>query len=108
MAMVWVWLALQTFWIYSSSMWYVYVLESKIDNQKYVGLADNLARRIKLHNSGKVFSTKNRKPLGIIYCEVYLNKNDAAAREQFLKSGWGKNYLGKVLSNYIKSKKLGG
>lgn len=85
-------------------MWHVYVLESKIDNNRYVGITNDLKRRFKMHNEGKVFSTKNRKPFKIIYIETYSDQHDAAAREKFLKSGWGKNYLGRVLKNYIKSK----
>jgi len=89
-------------------MWYVYILESQSDNNNYVGMSDNLSRRITLHNSGKVTFTQYRVPFKIIYCEAYLNKHDAAAREQFLKSGWGKNFIKRVLKNYLKAKKFGG
>lgn len=37
-----------------------------------------------------------------------LNQQDAYAREKFLKTGWGKNYLKRTLKNYNRSKKLGG
>ncbi len=89
-------------------MWHVYVLESKIDGDKYVGLTNDLKRRLNMHNTGQVLATKNRFPFKIIYLETYLNKYDAAAREKFLKSGWGKNYLNRVLKNYLYNKKLGG
>jgi len=87
---------------------YVYVLESVNDGDKYVGCTNNLKKRLEEHNSGKVFSTKLRKPLKLIYCEVMLNQQDAYAREKFLKTGWGKNYLKRILRNYNRSKKLGG
>ena len=87
--------------------YYVYVLHSGKDKSNYVGCTNNLKHRLSQHNSGKVFSTKNRRPLKIIYAEIYLNQQDAFAREKFLKSGWGKNYLKRVLKNYW-SKKLGG
>lgn len=87
---------------------YVYVLKSKSDRANYVGCTNNLKIRLKLHNSGEVFSTKKRLPLELIYCEIYLNQQDAYKREKFLKSGWGKNYIKKVLKNYFLSKKLGG
>ena len=85
--------------------WHVYVLESKIDSNKYVGITNNLKRRFAMRNSGKVFATRDRYPFKLIYIESYLNQNDAASREKFLKSGWGKNHLLRVLKNY---KKLGG
>jgi putative endonuclease len=91
-------------------MWYVYILESLKDHDNYVGLTDDLRERWEKHNQGKVISTKFRKPLKLIYYEAYLNKHDAANREQFLKTGWGKKWIKKNLKNYFKSKskKLGG
>ncbi len=89
-------------------MWYVYILQSKKDNHLYVGLTNDLRKRFKLHNLGKVFSTKMRIPFTLIYYEAHLNKHDAAKREQFLKSGWGKNWIKRTLSGYFRSKKLGG
>jgi len=89
-------------------MWHVYVLISKRDGDKYVGMTNNLQRRITMHNTGKVFATRNRHPFYPIYIESYLNQRDAAAREKFLKSGWGKNYLHRALKYWSESKKLGG
>lgn len=87
---------------------YVYVLESEDDGDKYVGCTNNIKRRLEEHNRGKVFSTKLRKPFKLIYCEVMINQKDAYTRENFLKTGWGKNYLRRTLRNYYRSKKLGG
>jgi len=53
--------------------------------------------RIQLHNAGKVSVTKLRRPLILIYCEAYLNKFDAFAREKWLKTGWGRNHLKKSI-----------
>jgi len=82
--------------------WHVYVLKSKVDGENYVGMTNDLAHRIKLHNSGKVFATQERYPFALIYVESYRNRNDAASREQFPKSGWGKNYIRRVLKNWYK------
>jgi putative endonuclease len=64
--------------------------------------------RIHFHNRGKVPATRFRIPLYLIYYEAHHNKYDAAARERFLKSGWGKNWIKRTLQNYFQSKKLGG
>lgn len=85
-------------------MWYVYVLQSKRDEKLYTGCANNLRARIKLHNDGKVMSTKLRRPLVLIYHEAYPNKFDAFAREKWLKTGWGRNYLKRVLKHYFYEK----
>jgi putative endonuclease len=63
---------------------------------------------LKSHNAGQVSSTERYRPYTLIYCEVYKNKYDAYKREKFLKTGWGRNYLKRVLRNYFLSKKLGG
>ena len=80
---------------------YVYILQSEKDNNFYVGYTNNIQRRIKEHNSGKVFSTKNRIPLKLIYWEGCLNQSDATSREKYLKSAWGKRYLKNRLKNYL-------
>jgi len=51
-------------------MFFVYVLLSKIDNKFYIGFTDSIQDRIKAHNSGKVESTKQRKPFELIYYEA--------------------------------------
>jgi len=89
-------------------MWYTYILQSKYDDCLYVGLTNNLRYRLRQHNSVKVYSTRLRKPFKLIYYEAHHNKKDAAKREQFLKSGWGKNWIKRTLNNYFQSKKLGG
>lgn len=80
---------------------------ARLDNQKYVGMTNDLKQRFALHNQGKIFSTQFRKPFKLIYYEAHQNKHDAAAREKFLKTGWGKNWINKTLQNYL-GKKLGG
>jgi putative endonuclease len=89
-------------------MWYVYILQSKKDKNLYIGISNDLKKRFLAHNNGKVTSTKNRIPFKLIYYEAYLDQNDAAQKERFLKTGWGKNYLRRSLRNYFLSKKLGG
>jgi len=90
-------------------MWYVYILQSTKDHNLYVGMTNDLRRRFEFHNAGKVHSTRSRKPFILIYYEAHHSKYDAAAREKFLKSGWGKGWIKRTLTDYFgKSKKLGG
>lgn len=83
-------------------MYYTYVLKSKKDGKFYIGYTEDLKERIKMHFSGRVVSTKNRRPLLLIYYEAYLNKADAKGRERFLKSGSGHRFIKRQLSNYFK------
>ncbi len=74
-------------------MFYTYVLKSKVDNKLYIGFTENLKRRLLDHNSGKVLSTKDRKPLEIVYFEGCLSKDKAIKREKYFKTGFGRGFL---------------
>jgi len=80
---------------------YVYVLRSIKDAQFYVGLTRDLRARLLTHNKGQVTSTKRRVPLELIYWEGCLNESDAARREKYLKSAWGKRYVKGRLREYL-------
>ncbi len=82
-------------------MVYTYVLRSTKDNKLYTGCTSDLRKRFKLHNEGKVNTTKNRGPFEIIYYEACVNKFDAYARERYLKSGMGKRYLKNRLKRFL-------
>ena len=84
-------------------MHYVYILKSKRDNNLYVDCTNNLMKRLSLHNSGKIPSTKNRTPLILIHYEAFIDKHDAFTREQWLKTGWGRNQIKKFLCRYLKT-----
>lgn len=80
---------------------YVYVLRSLADQQFYVGLTNNLSTRLEAHNTGLVSSTKARVPFELVYWEGCLNRSDAAHREKYLKTAWGKRYLKTRLKKYL-------
>ena len=82
-------------------MYYVYVLQSDKDSKFYVGYTADLEARIKLHNEGKVNSTKNRMLLKLIYYEACTNQRDALHREKYLKSAYGKRYIKNRLKGYL-------
>ena len=71
----------------------VYIIKSSKDNKRYIGCTKNILRRLDEHNNGLVKSTRNRRPLELIYTEGFENKSDAIARERFFKSGKGREYL---------------
>ncbi|OIO54691.1 excinuclease ABC subunit C [Candidatus Peregrinibacteria bacterium CG1_02_54_53] len=82
-------------------MYFVYVLQSAADKKLYVGYALNLEQRIQAHNQGNVASTKNRKPLKLIFYESYTNKGDVLRREKYLKTTAGKRALKFMLKNTL-------
>jgi putative endonuclease len=72
---------------------YTYLLESAIDKSWYIGYTEDLERRIVEHNTGKSITTKKKMPWSVIYFEACSSKDDAIAREKYLKSGMGRRYL---------------
>jgi len=77
-------------------MFFIYVLKSSKDNNLYIGFTNNLDRRIKQHNFGKVKSTKHRAPFILFYKEEFQTKEEAVKREKHLKSGSGREFLKKM------------
>ncbi len=85
-------------------MFYVYILKSKKDNKLYIGYSSNLRQRIKEHQDGRSYSTKNRRPFELIYYEAYRNEEDAKVRERSFKhSGSVYNGLIKRIERSIES-----
>lgn len=83
-------------------MWYyVYVLKSEKDGHNYTGYTQNLKLRFEQHQKGLVDSTKNRRPLELIYFEGCLNQQDATHREKYLKTHFGKMFLKNRLKSYL-------
>ena len=66
-----------------TAMHKVYVLKSEIVRKSYVGVTNNLKRRLEEHNSGKHFYTKKYMPWKAIYTEDFDNFKEARKREIF-------------------------
>ena len=79
-------------------MFIVYVLKSLSDGRLYVGCTEDLQARLKAHNSGKVRSTKGRRPLHLMYKEHFDTKQEMRKRENFLKSGQGRKFLKQLVT----------
>ncbi len=80
-------------------MYYVYVLKSLRDGKLYIGHIGDLIKRFKEHNTGLVESTNLRRPLKLLYYEACNILNDAIKREKSFKTGFGRGYLKRRLSD---------
>ena len=87
----------------SSIFHYVYVLKSLRKDFLYIGLTDNLKRRLNEHNGKVVVSTKRYAPLDLIYYEACRNQKDAFRREKYLKTSQGARLLKRRLKEYFYS-----
>lgn len=84
---------------------YVYVLHSERHNRYYVGMTENLARRLAEHNSKKNRSTKPYTPWKVVYYEAHRHKIDAARREEkYLKTTQGKQALRRMIRTHFDQK----
>jgi putative endonuclease len=61
-------------------MFTVYAIESLERNYIYVGLTNNLDRRLDEHNRGKNKTTKPYKPFRLIYSEQFDTRLEARQR----------------------------
>ena len=82
-------------------MYYTYVLQSEKDDKFYVGFTKDLKLRFGKHSKGHVESTRDRRPLKLIYYEACLSQDDATKREKYLKTYHGKMFLKKRLKSYL-------
>ncbi|MEK7640707.1 MAG: GIY-YIG nuclease family protein [Patescibacteria group bacterium] len=67
-------------------MYSVYFLNSQKNNDLYIGSTEDIENRLKLHNSGRVRSTKSQRPWKLLGYELYNSRGEAVRRERFLKS----------------------
>lgn len=80
---------------------YVYILFSLHDEGFYIGYSNNLKIRLTKHAKGEITATKFRRPLKLIHYEYFIDKEDALAREEFLKSGFGRKNLKAMLKRTL-------
>jgi predicted GIY-YIG superfamily endonuclease len=68
---------------------HVYILRCA-DGRYYVGHTDDIEKRLSEHNLGTFDGfTRKRRPVAVVYSEVYSSRDDAFQRERQLK-GWSR------------------
>jgi putative endonuclease len=75
-------------------MVFVYVLQGA--KKRYVGITNNLGRRLAEHRSGR---TKGAQIIGsftLLHTEEFPDYSSARKREKFLKSGQGREFLNRL------------
>ena len=88
-------------------MYYVYAISSLCRNYIYVGLTDNVARRLKQHNKGYKRSTKPYAPYELLLTQVWGDRAEARRLEKYYKSGCGKEYLYRLRATKSADKSVG-
>ncbi|MBU0612835.1 GIY-YIG nuclease family protein [Patescibacteria group bacterium] len=79
----------------------VYLLYSEKDLKTYLGSTTDIERRLVEHNRGKCTSTRNRRPVRLIYKEEFDTITEARAREKYYKSHAGRKALHQIFIRII-------
>lgn len=78
-------------------MYYVYILKSEKDGSRYIGVTEDIKRRIREHNSGFSKYCNTKRPYKIIWCGIFSDKKKAYDFELYLKSSSGHAFTKKHL-----------
>jgi putative endonuclease len=72
--------------------YYVYILASKKNGTLYIGVTNNLLKRVYEHKNNLIGGfTKKYRVHNLVYYEAYSNIHDAIAREKRMKK-WERNW----------------
>ncbi|MCB4743649.1 MAG: GIY-YIG nuclease family protein [Sulfurovum sp.] len=83
-------------------MYYVYMLECT-DETLYTGITTNLERRVKEHNHSNKGAkyTRSRRPVKLVYSEVFKDRSSASKREYYIKKKMCRERKIKLIETYI-------
>ncbi|MBT8327646.1 MAG: GIY-YIG nuclease family protein [Bacteroidia bacterium] len=65
---------------------FVYILKSEKNESLYIGITEDIEKRLQRHNSGYVSSTKSKIPWKLLYSVSYQNRSEAFKVERKLKN----------------------
>jgi putative endonuclease len=72
------------------------VLRSKGSGRRYVGITNDLPRRLREHASRHTQAGRVLGEFELVHAEVFSDHRGARVREKFLKSGQGRKWLDKL------------
>ena len=81
------------------NQYYTYILKCS-DDSYYVGFTNNIERRFEEHQEGidSICYTFKKRPLKLVFFEVYIDVNQAIQREKQLK-GWSRKKKEALINN---------
>ena len=78
------------------NIFFVYILKLS-NNKHYIGLTQNLPRRMLQHSHGRSKSTRNHLPFKLLWYDITPTRSNAREYEVFLKNRGAKRFLGKQI-----------
>jgi len=87
-----------------NSTYYFYILKCN-DSKRYYGHTNSLINRFLEHQKGRVYFTKNKQPLELVYYEKFDSRPEAFRREMQFKSGkTRKETIENLIASFPKAK----
>lgn len=77
-------------------MAFTYILRLN-DDSYYIGSTNDIVARLKKHNAGEVFSTKNKLPIVLVFKEYYETRSQAQKKEYQIKKWKSKKMIERVI-----------
>ncbi len=78
-------------------MYHVYNLLNEVKTRTYTGVTDDVKKRLKEHNAGRVKSSSPHRPYKVIHTESFEALSEAMQKEKFYKSTTGRRRLKEML-----------
>ncbi|MBU2102634.1 MAG: GIY-YIG nuclease family protein [Candidatus Omnitrophica bacterium] len=76
-----------------ATMHYVYILLNEAKTRTYTGVADDVNKRLALHNTGRVKASRPYRPYNVIHIEEFETLKEARQKEKFYKSTTGRRRI---------------
>jgi putative endonuclease len=68
--------------------YFVYIIQSQIDDSLYIGQTSSIQERLLRHNQGRSRFTKLKRPWKLLYSEEFESRSQAIKREADELSQW--------------------
>jgi putative endonuclease len=73
-------------------MYHVHILLNEARTRTYTGVADDVNKRLALHNAGRVKASRPYRPYSVIHMESFETLKEARQKEKFYKSTFVHDY----------------
>jgi len=81
--------------------WYLYILQSELNEMFYVGISPNLEQRLEFHNHlGQGFTARYR-PWKLVFTKEYPTRQQAQAAEKKIKARKSKEYIKRIIDHSV-------
>ncbi|MCP4367157.1 MAG: GIY-YIG nuclease family protein [Deltaproteobacteria bacterium] len=79
--------------------YYLYIIQSAMDDSFYIGSTQNLDERLARHNQGRSKFTKPKRPWNLVYHEEHPDRSSAMKREYAIKRKKSKDYIKSLIKD---------